>query len=311
MRQALGKGIGALIPNAPVRNLPPDARYDAAPVALAPEAKGEATERGDHLRMLEIDAIVPNPRQPRTVFSEEDLDDLTRSIVDQGILQPILVRTAENGKFELIAGERRWRASQRANLTEIPALVRELADEQSLVVALIENVQRADLGPIEEATAFQALINEFVLTQEEVAERVGKSRPAIANSLRLLNLPAAAQRELESGRITAGHARALLSIESDKARETLTAEIVNRNLSVRETEKAARGTRAKPANTRRDPDVVRLEDELSRVLGTRVAIAARGSAGKGKLEIAYFSNDDLGRLSEILLAAGRRATPLR
>ncbi|MFP6665629.1 MAG: ParB/RepB/Spo0J family partition protein [Deltaproteobacteria bacterium] len=312
MRQALGKGIGALIPNAPARQLRPDPRagLNAPPPVAMPQAPSEETPRGDHVRMLEIDSIVPNPRQPRSIFSEDDLADLTRSIVEQGILQPILVRTGENGKFELIAGERRWRASQRANLSEIPALVRELADEESLVVALIENVQRADLGPIEEATAFQALIDEFVLTQDEVAQRVGKSRPAIANSLRLLKLPAATQKELEAGRITVGHARALLGIENDKARETLTAEIVNRNLSVRDTEKAARATRHEPAKSKRDPDVVLLEDELTRVLGTPVGITTRGSVGKGKVEISFFSNDDLGRLSDILLAAGRRATPL-
>jgi ParB family chromosome partitioning protein len=317
MRQALGKGIGALIPNAPSRNLAPDPRAGAGAAAAAtapapvPEPDtGNSVAGGGHVQMVEIDAITPNPRQPRTVFPEQDLADLTRSIVQQGVLQPILVRTGDNGTFELIAGERRWRAGQRAGLKEIPALVRDFADEESLVVALIENVQRADLGPIEEARAFQALISEFVLTQEEVADRVGKSRPAIANSLRLLNLPAATQRELESGRITAGHARALLSVEGEKAREALTAEILNRKLSVREAEKAARATRATPSNEKRDPDVVRLEDDLSRVLGTRVAIHARGNAGRGKVEISFFSNDDLGRLREILLTAGRRSRPL-
>lgn len=315
MRQALGKGIGALIPNAPSRTLGTGkplaggaAAAATAPArAAAPEpppAPEPPKETAARVRMLAVTDVVPNPRQPRTVFNEEALEDLTRSVAEQGVLQPILVRTGRGGKFELIAGERRWRASQRAGLAEIPALVREFADEESLVVALVENVQRDDLGPIEEAKAFRALIEEFVLTQEEVAERVGKSRPAVANSLRLLNLPDAAQAELEAGRITAGHARALLGIESDQARETLTREIVTRKLSVRDAEKAARATRPASGRTRRDPDVVRLEEDLSRSLGTRVSIDVRDS-GKGKLEVSFFSNDDLARLADLLLAAGR------
>lgn len=318
MRQALGKGIGALIPNAPPRTLG-TGKSGAAAVAAAP-APARAPEsaapeipatddKAARVRMLAVDDVIPNPRQPRTVFTEEALEDLTRSVAERGVLQPVLVRSGSGGKFELIAGERRWRASQRAGLAEIPALVREFADEESLVVALVENVQRADLGPIEEAKAFQSLVDEFVLTQEEVAERVGKSRPAIANSLRLLNLPDAAQAELEAGRITAGHARALLGIESDQARETLTREIVNRKLSVRDAEKAARATKPATGKSKRDPDVVRLEEDLSRTLGTRVAIQTRDN-GKGKVEIGFFSNDDLARLADLLLAAGRRSQPL-
>ena len=226
------------------------------------------------------------------------------------MLQPILVRTGPGGTYELIAGERRWRASERAGKTEIPALVREFADEESLVVALVENVQRADLGPIEEARAFRALIAEFALTQEEVADRVGKSRSAIANTMRLLNLPESTQAEITAGRISAGHARAILALDSEQARETLTAEILRRNLSVRDTEKAAKSARGTRTAPRRDPDVVRLEEDLSRTLGTKVAIQLRGDAGKGRVEIAFFSNDDLGRLSDMLLAAGRRAQPL-
>ena len=191
MRRALGKGIGALIPAAGTRASTdglPNAAGAAAAVATAPVSTPER-DRGDQVRTIPIDRIVPNPRQPRTVFTEEHLEDLTRSIAEQGVLQPILVRTGPDGSFELIAGERRWRASERAGKSEIPALVREFADEESLVVALVENVQRADLGPIEEARAFKALIAEFALTQEEVADRVGKSRSAIANTMRLLNLP--------------------------------------------------------------------------------------------------------------------------
>lgn len=312
MRRALGKGIGALIPAAGTRGSTdglPTASGAAAAVATAPAAMPES-ETGDQVRSIAIDKIVPNPRQPRTEFTEEHLEDLTRSIAEQGVLQPILVRTGPGGTYELIAGERRWRASERAGKTEIPALVREFADEESLVVALVENVQRADLGPIEEARAFRALIAEFALTQEEVADRVGKSRSAIANTMRLLNLPESTQTEITAGRISAGHARAILALDSEQARETLTAEILRRNLSVRDTEKAAKSARGTRTAPRRDPDVVRLEEDLSRTLGTKVAIQLRGDAGKGRVEIAFFSNDDLGRLSDMLLAAGRRAQPL-
>jgi ParB family chromosome partitioning protein len=312
MRRALGKGIGALIPTAGTRGSTgglPTASGAAAAIATAP-AVVTTVESQDQVRSIAIERIVPNPRQPRTLFSEEHLADLTRSIEEQGVLQPILVRTGENGTFELIAGERRWRASQRAGKTEIPALVREFADEESLVVALVENVQRADLGPMEEARAFRALIAEFALTQEEVSDRVGKSRSTIANTLRLLNLPESTQAEITAGRISAGHARAILALESEKAREALTAEILRRNLSVRDSEKAAKSARQPKDSQRRDPDVVRLEEDLSRTLGTKVGIQLRGGAGKGKVEIAFFSNDDLGRLSDILLAAGRRAQPL-
>lgn len=312
MRRALGKGIGALIPAAGTRGSTdglPTASGAAAAVATAPAAMPES-ETGDRVRSIAIDKIVPNPRQPRTEFAEEHLEDLTRSIAEQGVLQPILVRTGPGGTYELIAGERRWRASERAGKTEIPALVREFADEESLVVALVENVQRADLGPIEEARAFRALIAEFALTQEEVADRVGKSRSAIANTMRLLNLPESTQAEITAGRISAGHARAILALDSEQARETLTAEILRRNLSVRDTEKAAKSARGTRTAPRRDPDVVRLEEDLSRTLGTKVAIQLRGDAGKGRVEIAFFSNDDLGRLSDMLLAAGRRAQPL-
>jgi len=312
MRRALGKGIGALIPAAGTRGSTdglPTASGVAAAVATAPAAIPES-DTGYRVRSIAIDKIVPNPRQPRTEFTEEHLEDLTRSIAEQGVLQPILVRTGPGGTYELIAGERRWRASERAGKTEIPALVREFADEESLVVALVENVQRADLGPIEEARAFKALIAEFALTQEEVADRVGKSRSAIANTMRLLNLPESTQAEITAGRISAGHARAILALDSEQARETLTAEILRRNLSVRDTEKAAKSARSTRTTPRRDPDVVRLEEDLSRTLGTKVAIQLRGDAGKGRVEIAFFSNDDLGRLSDMLLAAGRRAQPL-
>src|SRR5690606_32703742 len=293
MRKALGKGIGALIPSAPPRR--PEA---AAPSADQPAPRGVVQE-------IPLDAIAVNPRQPRARFDEQAIEDLANSIRDRGVLQPILVRTAEGGRYELIAGERRLRAARRVGLERIPALVKEANDGESLVIAIIENVQRADLTALEEARAYQALMEEFSLTQEEVARRVGKSRPAIANTLRLLQLPEDVQRELEEGRITAGHARALLAVESSAARSALTREIVTRGLSVRVAEKAVARARSSSsaASTTSDPDVRRLETDMSRALGTKVTIRP-GKGGAGTIEIAYFSDDDLARVAAQL--TGRR-----
>jgi ParB family transcriptional regulator, chromosome partitioning protein len=294
MRQALGKGIGALIPSASPRK--------AVPTPAEPSGRNLVHD-------LPIDAIDVNPRQPRHHFDEQALEDLARSIAETGVLQPVLVRKISAGRFELVAGERRLRACRKAGLKEIPAVVRESSDSESLMLAIVENVQRADLGALEEARAYQALIDEFELTQEEVARRVGKTRPAVSNSLRLLQLPEDTQAEIAAGRLTAGHARALLSVESDQARSTLAKEIVHRNLNVREAERAASRTRAPASPPRRDPDVTRIEADLSRALGTKVRIvAARG--GKGSIEIEYYSDDDLGRLVERLTGgpgARRRA----
>lgn len=295
MRKALGKGIGALIPNAPPRKQADAPATTGAPPGLVQE--------------VALDAITVNPRQPRLRFDAQEIEDLAASIRDQGVLQPVLVRSLAGGKFELIAGERRVRAARHAGLERIPALVKEADAGESLVLAIVENVQRADLTPLEEARAYQALIDEFALTQEEVARRVGKSRPAIANTLRLLQLPEDVQRELEAGRITAGHARALLAVESPAARTALSREIVTRNLSVRDAERAAARTRAataKPAVP--DPDVRRMETDLSRALGTKVTIHP-GRDGSGTVQIEYYSDDDLARVVDHLLArkAGARA----
>jgi len=291
MRKALGKGIGALIPGAPPRR-----------AALEAPAPAEQPVRGV-VQELALDAIATNPRQPRARFDDQAIADLASSIRDRGVLQPILVRTGSGGRYELIAGERRLRAARLAGLERIPALIKEANDNESLVIAIIENVQRADLTALEEARAYQALIDEFTLTQEEVARRVGKSRPAIANTLRLLQLPEDAQRELEEGRITAGHARALLAVDSPAARVALTREIVTRRLSVRDAEKAVAQTRAKAPASAADPDVRRLESDLSRALGTKVVIRG-GKDGAGTIEIAYFSHDDLARVAAQI--CGRR-----
>jgi ParB family chromosome partitioning protein len=292
MRKALGKGIGALIPSAPARR--PAAETQPEPPAVA-----------GHVQWVALDAIDANPRQPRTGFDDDALAELAASIKDRGVLQPILLRASGKDRYELIAGERRLRASKQAGLERIPALVKEANDSESLVLAIVENVLRADLSPLEEAHAYQALMGEFSLTQDEVAQRVGKSRPAITNTLRLLQLPEEAQRELAAGRITAGHARALLAIGSPAARTALTREIVDRRLSVRDAEKAAARARSGRASGP-DPDVRRLESDLSRALGTKVAVRA-GKDGTGTLEIAYFSDDDLARLAGQILGRRRLA----
>lgn len=293
MRKALGKGIGALIPTAPSRRPTTPSEPVVADAAEGRPARGIVQE-------VPLDAIDVNPRQPRARFDDQAIEDLATSIRDRGVLQPILLRSLGDDRFELIAGERRLRASRLAGLDRIPALVKEANDSESLVLAIVENVLRADLTALEEARAYQALMAEFSLTQDEVARRVGKSRPAITNTLRLLQLPAEAQRDLEEGRITAGHARALLAAPSEAARSALSREIVNRGLSVREAERVVAKTRSRPEGGG-DPDVRRMESDLSRALGTKVSIHS-GKDGKGSVEIAFFSHDDLARVVAQLLA---------
>jgi ParB family chromosome partitioning protein len=295
MRKALGKGIGALIPRAETRSGADDPAADAQ----RPE---EATAL---VREVPVAAIVANPRQPRERFDAEAIGELTESIRTHGVLQPILVRALPGGGFELIAGERRLRAARAAGLDRVPALVKQTADDDSLVLAIVENVQRAQLSALEEARAYRALLDDFGLTQDEVASRVGRSRPTVANSLRLLQLPEEVQAELERGNLTAGHARALLGLESEAAIKTLGRDVVRRKLSVRDTETAVQQTRStarKPA--RRDPDLVRLEADLGRILGSKVSIRL-GRKGAGVVEIAFYSNDDLGRLADLLATARR------
>lgn len=295
-RKALGKGIGALIPSAPARRGPV-----AAPAA-APAAPGDRVDK------IPLEAIDLNPNQPRIHFEESDLQELSASVAEHGVLQPILVRPLPSGRFQLIAGERRLRASQRAGRSEIPALVKQINDDESLLIAIIENVQRADLNPLEEAQGYQVLLDDFDLTQDEVAKRVGKSRPAIANALRLLQLPADTQEHIRAGRISAGHARALLGLDDEEAREALTQSILEDKLSVRDVEKTVQEKRTKPPKKARktDPDVAVMESDLSRALGTKVTIAtSRKGDGRGRVELNFYSNDDLGRLVDILLSAAR------
>ncbi|HEY2387287.1 MAG TPA: ParB/RepB/Spo0J family partition protein [Candidatus Binatia bacterium] len=293
MRKPLGRGLNALIPGATKPVIPP--------LSTAPETS-EVEQR------VAVDRIQPNPRQPRTEFDEAALQELAASIRTQGIIQPLLVRPspANDGDYELVAGERRLRAARLAGVREVPIVVRELSDRESLELALVENIQRDDLSPLEEAAAYQRLIDDFGHTQEDIATRVGKSRPAIANAIRLLKLPESIRRELSRGRLTAGHARVLLSLDSADAQLRAARQILARQLSVRDTERLAssRNKKSAAANASgRDPHRAALERELAASLGTRVRIVP-GRRG-GRIEIEYYSNEELQGLAERLSKRSR------
>ncbi len=262
--------------------------------------------KGDNLEgyiVASINELKPNMFQPRKDFDDETISELASSIKEKGILQPLVVRTISGG-YEIIAGERRWRAAQRAGITRVPIIIKEATDREVLELALIENLQREDLNPIEEAVAYQQLIDEFELTHEDVSRQIGKDRSTITNQLRLLKLPEEAKKALIAGDITAGHARAILSIESSaEAREALKA-IQKQKLSVRKTEQLIQNIskrKKKDAKPRSDDMYIRqITDELKKSLSTQVRIV--GKQGKGKIEIDYYSNEELERLTSILKA---------
>ncbi|MDQ6927937.1 MAG: ParB/RepB/Spo0J family partition protein [Actinomycetota bacterium] len=289
-RGGLGKGLGALIP--------PGA------------AKDEATPG---LQEVPVAAISANRRQPRTQFDEEAMATLTASIRELGVLQPILVRASGPGTFELVAGERRWRAARRAGLTMIPALVRSADDAASLEQALVENLQREDLNPLDEAAAYQQLIEDFRLTHDELAARVGKSRASISNSLRLFQLPPSIQRLLVDGKLAAGHARALLSTPDRSFQESLARRAVKEGMSVRAVEEAARkhaeaaGAPARagqsPTGRLQPPGLLELEELLSSRLDTRVKVHLTGDRGRVMIEFATL--EDLERIYRLMVDGGR------
>ena len=278
-RQALGRGLGALLPD----------RRPANPVA-------------DTFLQIEVERIVPNPRQPRETFDESELEDLSESIRRAGILQPILVRETEIG-FELVAGERRLRAARMAGLASVPAMVQQIDKGRSLEYALIENIQRQQLNPMEESRAFATLITEYNLTQDEVAQRVGRKRSSIANSLRLLKLPQRVQEMLRAGTLTAGHAKALLSLVDDEEILKAADAMLQGYVTVRGAEEMARASKSQPASERDttpvDPNVRDAEVRLQRALGTKVRIR-QAASGKGRIEIEFFDGEELQRLFELL-----------
>jgi len=260
------------------------------------------TERGsdDELRQLPLDVIHPGRYQPRSVFDEEKLEELASSIRAQGVVQPIVVRPAGDGEFELIAGERRWRAAQLAEIADIPAVVRDVSDEVAVAMSLIENIQREDLNPLEEATALRRLIDEFQMTHQEAADAVGRSRAAVSNLLRLLELVQEVKDMVDVRSIEMGHARALLSLDEELQIQAAR-EVINRRLSVRETETLVRRLLhpKKPSERRIDPDILRLQNHLGEMLGARVKIQHQAS-GKGKLVISYNSADEFDGILERL-----------
>lgn len=244
------------------------------------------------LRHMPIEMLKASPNNPRKYFAEADLDDLARSIGDKGLLQPIVVRPMPQGEYEIVAGERRWRAAQRAGVHDVPVLIRELSDGEALEIALIENIQRSDLNPLEEARAYGLLLEQFNYTQQQLAESIGKSRSHIANTLRLLNLPETVRQQIEQGNLTAGHARALVATDSPAE---LADQIIKLGLSVREAEGLARDAapnRKPKARPEKDADTKALEKSVSEAIGLKVEIAHRGNAG-GQLTISYRTLDQL------------------
>ena len=271
MKTALGKGLEALIP-----------------------------EKGEEIIYLDVERIFPGEQQPRKTFKDDSLKELAASIKEKGILQPVIVSRVGDGSFRLVTGERRWRAASLAGLKKIPALIKNVTSKDSLEIALIENIQREDLNPIEAAEAFSRLIIEFNLTQEELSDRVGKERATIANYLRLLKLPEEVKSFIYNGSLSMGHAKAILALDGKAYQIDAARKIVKKGLSVREAELLAKKISGPPkSRTSKDPQISSLEEKLIRGLGTKVRIINRGK--KGKIEIEYYSFEELERLLDILL----------
>lgn len=286
-RKGLGKGLGALFEDVNIEST---------------EKEGSEANKED-INFIEIDEIAPNESQPRKTFNKEKLEELARSIKTHGVIQPIVVRK-QGSHYEVVAGERRWRAARIAGLSEVPCIVRELTDEQNMLVAIIENVQREDLNPIEEARGIRAMIEDYELTQDEVAKAVSKSRPYITNALRMLKLPDAVLDMVSAGKLSAGHARAILSAKEEEQTE-IAKHVETKGLSVREAEKLSKKglsfDRKKPGkHPTKNAAVKQIESELSSALGTKVNLSQNGN--KGKIEIEYYSREELEGLIEALRA---------
>ena len=302
----LGRGLEALISTARQQR-------ETAPSSDAPQSPPASD-----LKTVRVADIAPNRFQPRRVFSEPELAELEASLKSTGLLQPITVRSRAGGGWELVAGERRLRAASRLGWTEIPAVVHEFDDQQMLTLALVENLQRSDLNALEEAEGYQRLIEEFKLTQQQVADAVGKDRTTVTNLLRVLALPQAVRLMVEQGHLTAGHARALLAVKDERRQVELANEIVARQLSVRDVESRARELGGATGSSRKttgksapqlsvlsaDPEVRRIEETLRRRLQTDVSIQQQGGE-RGTLRISFFSHDDLERVLDIIVGGGR------
>lgn len=316
--RGLGKGLDALFGDVEV-NLEPAAKNEKKEIksTAEPEEKlekekittlgvnteisKEITANGQGISYIDINDIKPNSNQPRKTFDEEKLDELAASIKDHGLIQPVVLRSVKNG-YEIVAGERRWRAARKIGITEIPCIVKELTDEENMLLAIIENMQREDLNPIEEAEGIHQMIDNYGLTQEQVSKSVGKSRPYITNCLRLLKLPEAIQAYVSEGKLSSGHARAIVSA-GDETNKLLLAELaIKEDLSVRQIEKMVQENRKEkkptPRARQKNADVKRVEADLKDILGTKVNLNQRGK--KGKIEIEFYSREDLERLIELL-----------
>ncbi len=279
-KQPLGRGLSALIPEA---------------------AKKQSAER---IVSISVDDILPNPYQPRIQMNSELLEELSASIKEKGVVQPIIVRSLGNDKYELVAGERRLRACKLAGLQEIPAIIKEVSDVEAMEIAITENIQREDLNSIELAKAYSALMTQFNLTQEQLAQAVGKSRPAVANILRLLQLPYEVQENILAGKLSMGHARALLALENESLQINLCKKIIEMELSVRQTERMVQKLLSQPKSDKTkkilNAEITAVEKHLRTLLATQVKI--RQSGKKGKIEIEFYSADDLDRITKILEA---------
>ncbi|CAB4578336.1 unannotated protein [freshwater metagenome] len=284
----LGRGLDALIPNS------------VMPAEITTSSGVVVADRNE----IDINLISPNPKQPRTVFDEEQLNELAASIKEVGLLQPPVVRSIGGGKYQLIMGERRYRASKLAGLKSIPVIIRQTPDDQLLREALVENIHRSQLNPLEEGAAYQQLLNDFGYTHDELADRLGKSRPAITNTMRLLNLPASVQRRVAAGVLTAGHARALLSLSDEKEIEALANRIVAEGLTVRAVEEivATGGAKIKGGSIKRGkllaPRLKEIGDQLSDALDTRVSVEL--GKKKGKIVIEFATVEDLERITKLI-----------
>lgn len=301
-KSGLGKGLDSLIPN--ISTGKPQKTEKLSTNSVKNVDNSVETVGKTAPTMLKISQVEPNRGQPRKKFDEETLEELAESIRQHGILQPLLVQKRDN-HYEIVAGERRWRAAKLAGLREIPVLIQEFTDQEAMEIALIENIQREDLNAVEEAQAYRTLMQEFHLTQEEVAEKVGKSRAAVANRLRLLRLPEKIQGWLAAGELSEGHARAILSLEDEERQLEAARQVMEKKLSVRETEKLVRELQKPPAQKKddswREKDQFvyeKLEEELRALTGTKAVIQRREN-GRGRIQLDYYSVEELERLMDL------------
>ena len=298
--RGLGKGLDALFGDMEVSVEPSSKEEESSAVHDI-----EAAETHEGIKYIDINNIKPNANQPRKTFDEGKLEELADSIREHGLIQPLVVRKSTNG-YEIVAGERRWRAARKIGIKKIPAIVRELSDEENMLLAIIENMQREDLDPIEEAEGISQMIETYGLSQEQVSKSLGKSRPYITNQLRLLKLPEEIRKMVSDGRLSSGHVRALITIDDEEKQIKLAVQAVEQGLSVRQVEALAKANKnvkkSKDAKKKKSADVKRVEEDLKVALGTKVNLNQNGK--KGKIEIEFYSKDELERLIELLKSLG-------